>query len=152
MKQIRADLIPVILIALLLAAASSASCAGGYGTKIGFQQKTILHTGYGKEEIFKAAEEALQEVGWVRHTDYQAGTILGDIPPYTVKAFIKPGTSWLVLEGREEDHGAWRRDQTKGEWFISLDGRLHYRAGAATLQDAVTLWSRAVNRRIPAKQ
>ena len=145
------DLWIKILIVVGLATGALASCAGGYGTKVGFQQKTILHSGYGKGDIFKAAEEALQEVGLVRHSDFQAGTILGDIPPYTVKAFIKPGTSWLVLEGREEEHGAWKRDQAKGEWFLSLDGKLHYRVGAANLQDAVTLWSKAINRRIPAK-
>ena len=141
----------ILLIVLSLAAGAMISCAGGYGTKIGFQQKTILHSGYGREEIFKATEEGLQEVGWVRQADSQAGTISGDIPPYTVKALIKPGTSWLVLEGREEEHGAWKRDQAKKEWFISLDGKIHYRVGAATLQDAVSLWSKAINRRIPAK-
>ena len=135
----------VLLVFVLL------SCVGGYGTKIGYQKKSIKHSGYSYVEIFNASLDALKEVGIVRSSDKKSGVIEGEIPPYTVKATCKVDSAWLKLEGMEEEHGAWKRDKSKGEWFISIDGRAYYRRGASTIKDALYMWSHNINKRIPAK-
>ncbi len=127
-----------------------AGCSVGYGTKIGSTVKSINHSGYTYDQIFDGAEAALDELGVVTAANRVTGVIEGEIPPYRVKAILEKGSSWLKLEGIEEEQGAWKRGTGKGEWSLSmLDGTFRYRQGAATLQEAVDDWSHAINRRIP---
>ena len=129
----------------------SAACSVGYGIKVGYQKKMIRHTGYTAAEIFGASREALQTVGIVRSENKETGIITGEIPPYHVTATITEDSPWLKLEGRENERGLWKRDKTKDEWFLSIDGTLYYRVGAETIKDALRKWSHEINRRIPAR-
>ncbi|MFH1037303.1 MAG: hypothetical protein V1789_01350 [PVC group bacterium] len=140
-------MIIAVLAALVMVAGG---CSVGYGTKVGSAVKSISHSGYSYDQIFDAAEAALDELGVVTAADRTTGIIEGQIPPYRVKAILEEGSSWLKLEGVEEEEGAWKRGTGKGEWFLSmLDGTFRYRQGAETLQEAVDDWSKAINRRIP---
>jgi len=140
-----------ILLAVLTGMALSACQEAGYGLKAGYQRKMVLHSGYGFDDIFYATEKALKEVGVVTRVDRGAGVIEGELPPYRVKAIIERQSPWEKLEAFENEYGAWQRDETKEEWFISIDGNLYYRVGATDLQDALRKWSRAISKRIPAK-
>lgn len=142
---------PMIILGTSCLALIVAACSVGYGTRIGYQKKTIQHKGCTTQEIFEATLSALEEVGIVRSSDMQQGVIAGDIPPYSVNAVVASGSEWLKLEGRELEKGTWKRDATKGEWFLSIDCDLYYRRGAETIQDALRQWSRAINKRIPAR-
>ena len=125
-------------------------CSVGYGTKIGSSTKSINHSGYSYDQIFDAAQAALDDLGMVTSEDRTTGIIEGEIPPYRVKAVCSPGSSWLKLKGIEEEQGVWKRGTGEGEWFLSMvDGTFRYRQGAETLQEAVKAWSKAINRRIP---
>jgi len=136
----------VLLIFVLIVTA----CSVGYGTKIGSSTKSINHSGYSYDQIFDAARAALDDLGMVTSEDRTTGIIEGEIPPYRVKAVCSPDSSWLKLEGIEEDEGAWKRGAGEGKWFLSLiDGTFRYRQGAETLKEAVKAWSKAINRRIP---
>jgi hypothetical protein len=134
---------------LLSAAAILSGCQAGYGMKVGYQRKMIRHTGYTADQIYNAARASLDKLGRVTSADEQTGIIKGEIPPYAVQATVSQGSPWLKLEGREEEHGAWKRDESKGEWFLSIDGRLYYSVGAATMKDALKKWSHDINLRIP---
>ena len=135
--------IVAVLLGLLIA------CQTGYGLKVGYQRKSIKHTGYTSDQIFDAAQATLAKLGRVTYNNRKEGVIKGEIPPYTVEATVTRGSSWLKLVGREEEHGVWKRDKAKGEWFLSIDGKFYYSVGAATLKDALKEWSHAINLRIP---
>jgi len=138
----------ILILVILLC---SVACSVGYGIKVGYQKKMVRHTGYSAEEIFDASRDALQTVGIVRSEDKKTGVITGTIPPYQVTATITDGSPWLKLEGRENERGLWKRDKTKGEWFLSIDGTLYYRIGAETIKDALKTWSHEINMRIPGR-
>lgn len=134
---------------LILAALLAGGCAGGYGTKIGSYTRRINQSGYTYEQIFSASRQALDELGAVTNADMKTGVIEGQIPPFRMRATCERDSTWLKLEGIEEEHGAWQRGTGKGEWFLSVDGTLRYRQGAETLEEAVKAWSKAINRKIP---
>ena len=148
--MIKIKLEKILLLCSAISVLLLAGCAAGTGMRWGTQTKSIHHSGYSYDQIFDAAEQALDRLGIVTSADKSTGIIEGQIPPYRVKAICERGSSWLKLEGIEKEQGAWKQGAGEGEWSLSLiDGTLRYRQGAETLKEAVDTWSKAINRLIP---
>jgi hypothetical protein len=55
----------------------------------------------------------------------------------------------LKLIGIEEEKGKWARKIGEGRWHMTMDGKMIYRRGAQTLDEAVEDWSDAVSQLLP---
>jgi len=109
----------------------------------------MAHEGYSYDEVFTAARDALNELGITLRSSRDRGLIVGQIPPFKVKAIFEPGSAELELKGIELDRNCWTRDSLKREWVHACEGEKLRRKGVNTLDGAIALWTNAVRRRVP---
>lgn len=136
------------LIALPLLAMSLTGCISG-GLNLRNTTETIAHQGHSYDQAFTAAREALNELGITLKSSRDRGLIVGQIPPFKVKAVFEQASGELRLEGVELDRNCWSRDSHKREWVHACEGLELRRKGVNTLDGAIALWTTAVRRRVP---
>jgi len=137
---------------LLICGGLACTTTGGYTVKVGRNVDATTHEGYVHSQVFSAAMESLRELGVVLRSSRDKAIIIGQIPPFKVKALLHKDTSWIRIEGMGLDRGRWRRDSSKREWVLSLDGKVFHRKGVVTQVDAVKAWSASISRLLPPHQ
>lgn len=142
----------VSLALLLFCGGLACTTTGGYTVKVGHNVDATTHEGYVHSQVFSAAMDSLRELGVVVRSSRDKGIIVGQIPPFKVKALLHKDTPWIRIEGMGLHRGGWVRDSGKREWVLSLDGKVFHRKGVVTEVDAVKAWSAAISRLLPPHQ
>lgn len=137
-----------LFLSLPLFAVSLTGCLGG-GLTLRNTSETVVHKGYSYDQVFTAAREALNEHGITILSSRDQRLIVGQIPPFKVKAIFEPDSGELHLEGVELDRNCWTRDSLKREWVHACEGEKLRRKGVNTLDGAIALWTDALRRRVP---
>lgn len=123
-------------------------CAGavGYGTKIGKVSESVLYKGYSPEKIYNAAIKALNDVGIVLSQNKDTLTIVGQVPPFRVKATCSKSSSWITFIAVEKEKGRWVRTAASDNWTLTMDGKMIYRKGVESPDDAIEDWGDVLDR------
>ncbi len=130
-----------------LLAASLGGCGAG-GMTLRKTADTVEHQGVSYDQAFSAARNALDELGITLRSSRDRGLIVGQIPPFKVRAMIQPGSGEVRLQGVELDRNCWDRDSLKREWVRACEGKQVRRKGVDTLDGAIALWTQAVRSRM----
>ncbi len=136
------------LLVFSLTLLGAGGCVTGGGLTLRNTSDTLEHQGASYSEMFSATRDALDELGITLRSSRDQRLIVGQIPPFKVKAVFEPESSEVHLEAVELDRNCWDRDSLAREWVRACEGNKVRRKGVNTMDIAITQWTEAVRARI----